>query len=37
LNPKPAKVENHGYNEPQELYHERVKIPNRLKEIIKWK
>jgi hypothetical protein len=25
-NPKPTRVENHGYSEPKELYHERVKI-----------
>jgi hypothetical protein len=27
-----AKAKNHGYNEPKELYHEKVKIPNRLKK-----
>ncbi len=30
LNLKPSRVEKHGYNEPKELYHERVKIPNKL-------
>ncbi len=34
LNPKPAKVEDHGNLELKDLYNERVKIPDRLKEQI---
>jgi hypothetical protein len=36
LNRKPAIVENHGHIELEDLYHERVRIPYRLKEQI-WK
>jgi hypothetical protein len=36
LNPKLAKVEDHGDFEPEDLYHERVRIPNRLRKQI-WK
>jgi hypothetical protein len=36
LNPKPAKVEDHGNLELKDLYHERVKILNRFREQI-WK
>jgi hypothetical protein len=32
LNPKLARGKNHGYNEPEELYREKVKIPDRLRE-----
>jgi hypothetical protein len=32
LNLKPSRAEKHGYNEPKELYHERVKIPNKLRK-----
>ncbi len=32
LNPKLTKVGNHGHTEPEDLYHERVKILDRLKE-----
>ncbi len=34
LNPKPKRIEKHGHIEPQDLYHERVKIPNKFKEHI---
>jgi hypothetical protein len=34
LNLKPARVKSHGHIEPENLYHERVKIPNRFKEQI---
>ncbi len=34
LNPKPTRTEDHGDFEPKDLYHERVKIPDRLKEQI---
>jgi len=34
LNPKPTTVENHGYIELEDLYQERVKILNKLKEHI---
>jgi hypothetical protein len=36
LNLELAKVEDHGDFEPKDLYHERVKIPNKVKEQI-WK
>jgi hypothetical protein len=32
LNLKATSPKNHGYNEPNEMYHERVKIPDRLKD-----
>jgi len=32
LNPKPTRIGNHGPIELEDLYHERVKIPNKLKE-----
>jgi hypothetical protein len=32
LNLEPTRVGNHGHIEPELLYHERVEIPNRLKE-----
>jgi len=32
LNLKLAKIENNGDFEPKDLYHEKVKIPNRPKE-----
>jgi hypothetical protein len=32
LNPKLVRVEDHGDFEPEDLYHERVKIPDRLRE-----
>ncbi len=32
LNLKPIRVEYHGYSEPEELYHERVKILTRFKK-----
>jgi hypothetical protein len=36
LNAKPARIDNHGYNEPKKLYHENVKILDlRIKEV--WK
>jgi hypothetical protein len=28
----PARAKNHGYIELKDLYHDKVKIPNRLKE-----
>jgi hypothetical protein len=34
LNPKPTRAKNYGYNEPKELYHEKVRIPNRVREQI---
>jgi hypothetical protein len=34
LNPKLAKARNHGLIELEDLYHERVKIPDRLREQI---
>jgi hypothetical protein len=34
LNPKPARVRNHGHIEPKDLYHEKVRIPNKLREQI---
>ncbi len=34
LNPKPTTVGNHGHIESKDLYHEKVRIPNRLKEQI---
>ncbi len=34
LNLEPTKTKNHGYSELEELYHERVKIPNRFREQI---
>jgi hypothetical protein len=34
LNPKPTRVGNHGHIELEDLYHERVKIPNRFKKQI---
>ncbi len=34
LNPKPARAENHGYSEPKELYHEKVRILDIFKEHI---
>jgi hypothetical protein len=34
LNLKPTRTDNHGHIELEDLYHERVKIPNRLKEQI---
>ncbi len=34
LNPKPIRVENHGYSELEELYHERIRIPNRVRKQI---
>jgi hypothetical protein len=36
LNPKLARAKDHGDFEPKDLYHERVKIPNRFREQI-WK
>jgi hypothetical protein len=33
---EPVKVGNHGHIEPKDLYHERVRIPNRLRKQI-WK
>jgi hypothetical protein len=36
LNPKLARIENHGHIELKDLYHERVKFINRFKEQI-WK
>jgi hypothetical protein len=32
LNPKLARVGNHGHIEPEDLYHERVRIPNRFRK-----
>jgi hypothetical protein len=32
LNLKVAKFKNHGYCEPHELYHEKVRIPDKLRE-----
>jgi hypothetical protein len=32
LNPKPARVGNHGHIELKDLYHEKVKILDRLRE-----
>ncbi len=32
LNPKPTRVGNHGHIEPKDLHHEKVIIPNRLRE-----
>ncbi len=32
LNPEPTRVGNHGLIELEDLYHEGVKIPNKLKE-----
>jgi hypothetical protein len=41
LNPKPARVGNHGHIELEDLYHEKVKIPKRFQKIygekIEWK
>jgi hypothetical protein len=34
LNPKPVRVKNHGHVEPEDLYHEKVKISDRFKEQI---
>jgi hypothetical protein len=34
LNPEPARVGNHGHIEPKGMYHERVKIPNKLRKQI---
>jgi hypothetical protein len=34
LNLKLARVENHGYNELKELYHENLKIPYKFEEQI---
>ncbi len=34
LNPKPTRTKDHGNFEPEDLYHEKVKIPNRFKEQI---
>jgi hypothetical protein len=34
LNLKPTRVNNHGYNDPKELYHEKVRIPYRFGEQI---
>jgi hypothetical protein len=34
VNPEHAKVENHGYGEQEELYHEKVKILDRFRELI---
>jgi hypothetical protein len=34
LNPKPTRVGNNGQIKPKDIYHKKVKIPNRLKEQI---
>jgi len=34
LNLEPARIENHGHIEPKDLYHERVRILNRLRKQI---
>jgi hypothetical protein len=32
LNPEPAKAKNHGHVEPEDLYHDKVRISYRFKE-----
>jgi hypothetical protein len=32
LNLTPTKEKNHGHVEPKDLYHEKVRIPNRLRK-----